>query len=106
MISVIVPVYRVEAYLKRCVDSIRAQTLKDLEIILVDDGSPDRSGELCDQYAVLDGRIRVIHQNNGGPSAARNKLLIKPIYYFFLFSNSMNTTIGAGHHGLLPTGKS
>ena len=72
MISVIVPVYRVEAYLKRCVDSIRAQTLKDLEIILVDDGSPDRSGELCDQYAVLDGRIRVIHQNNGGPSAARN----------------------------------
>jgi glycosyltransferase involved in cell wall biosynthesis len=72
LISVIVPIYRVERYLHRCVDSILAQTYTNLEIILVDDGSPDRSGDICDEYAAKDSRIKVVHQNNGGLSAARN----------------------------------
>lgn len=72
LISVIVPVYKAEPYLGRCVDSILAQTYPNLEIILIDDGSPDRCGEICDEYAAKDSRIRVIHQENGGLSAARN----------------------------------
>lgn len=72
MISVIVPVYKAEKYLNRCVESIVNQTYRDLEIILVDDGSPDRSPELCDIWAKKDGRIIVIHKENGGASSARN----------------------------------
>lgn len=72
MISVIVPVYKVEPYLRRCVDSILAQTYTDFELILVDDGSPDSCGAICDEYAGKDSRVRVIHQENGGLSAARN----------------------------------
>ena len=71
-ISVIVPVYRVEAWLAQCVDSIRNQRFRDWELILVDDGSPDGCGKLCDAYARRDSRIRVIHQENRGVSAARN----------------------------------
>lgn len=71
-ISIIVPIYKVEKYLKKCVDSIINQTWKDLEIILVDDGSPDHCAEICDEYAKLDNRIIVIHQENQGLSAARN----------------------------------
>ena len=71
-ISVIVPVYKVEQYLPACVESLRNQTFRDLEIILVDDGSPDRCGELCEAFAEEDTRIRVIHQQNGGLSRARN----------------------------------
>lgn len=71
-ISVIVPVYKVEAYLSRCVDSILAQTFRDFEVILVDDGSPDSCGEICEEYAAKDSRVHVIHQENGGLSAARN----------------------------------
>ena len=71
-ISVIVPVYKVEPYLRRCVDSILAQTFTDFELILVDDGSPDNCGTICDEYAAKDSRVRVIHQKNGGLSAARN----------------------------------
>lgn len=71
-ISVIVPVYKVEKYINRCVDSILAQTFTDFELILVDDGSPDNCGEICDEYAAKDSRIHVIHQKNGGLSAARN----------------------------------
>ena len=71
-ISVIVPVYKVESYINRCVDSILAQTYTDFELILVDDGSPDRCGEICDEYAEKDERVHVIHQENGGLSAARN----------------------------------
>lgn len=71
-ISVIVPVYKVEKYINRCVDSILAQTLTDFELILVDDGSPDNCGTICDEYAAKDSRIHVIHQKNGGLSAARN----------------------------------
>jgi len=72
IISVIVPVYNVEPYLRRCVDSIINQTYNNLEIILIDDGSSDHSGEICDEYATKDNRIKVIHRENGGLSAARN----------------------------------
>ena len=65
IISVIVPVYKVEKYLKRCVDSILAQTYQDFELILVDDGSPDRCGEMCEDYAIQDNRITVLHRENG-----------------------------------------
>lgn len=71
-ISVVVPVYKVEPYLRKCLDSIIGQTYRNLQIILVDDGSPDNCGEICDEYAAQDNRIEVIHQNNGGVSAARN----------------------------------
>ena len=71
-VSVIVPVYKVEAYLRRCVDSILAQTFTDFELILVDDGSPDNCGAICDEYAEKDNRVRVIHKENGGVSSARN----------------------------------
>ena len=72
MISIVVPVYNTEKYLKRCVDSILAQTYTDLEIILVDDGSKDSSGAICDEYAKQDQRIQVVHKKNGGVSSARN----------------------------------
>lgn len=72
LISVIVPVYWVENYLKKCVDSILTQTYTNLELILVDDGSPDQSGAICDAYAQKDKRVRVIHKENGGLSSARN----------------------------------
>lgn len=72
MISIIIPVYNVEKYLTECLDSILSQTYTDFEVILVDDGSPDNSGTICDEYAQKDMRIRVIHQKNAGVSAARN----------------------------------
>ena len=72
MISVIVPVYKVEPYLQQCVDSILNQTYRDLEVLLIDDGSPDRCGEICDEYERQDKRVRVFHTENRGLSAARN----------------------------------
>lgn len=71
-ISVIVPVYNVEKYLRRCVDSILAQTFTDFELLLIDDGSKDKSGEICDEYAKTDNRVKVFHKENGGVSSARN----------------------------------
>ena len=71
-ISVIVPVYKVEQFLHRCVESILRQSFYNFELILVDDGSPDSCGDICDAYAAKDNRIHVIHQKNGGLSAARN----------------------------------
>lgn len=71
-ISIIVPVYRVEDYLPACIESIQRQTYRNLEILLVDDGSPDHCGAICDAYAGQDSRIRVIHKPNGGLSDARN----------------------------------
>ena len=71
-ISIIVPVYNTEKYLHRCIDSILAQTFTDFELILVDDGSPDNCPQICDEYAEKDCRVKVIHQENGGLSAARN----------------------------------
>ena len=77
LISIIIPVYKVEKYLSQCLDSVLAQTFTDWECILVDDGSPDESGKICDEYALQDSRFRVIHQKNGGVSAARNTGLDK-----------------------------
>ena len=74
-ISIIVPVYNVEKYIHRCLDSIIYQTYENLEIILVDDGSPDGCGKICDEYAKQDSRIKVIHQKNGGQSKARNEAM-------------------------------
>ena len=71
-VSIIVPVYKTEKYLTRCVESLLTQTLDDIEIILVDDGSPDNCGQLCDAFAEEDKRIRVVHKRNGGLSSARN----------------------------------
>lgn len=70
-ISIICPIYQSESYLSRCVDSILNQTFPDFELLLINDGSPDRSGALCDQYAAIDGRVRVFHKKNGGVSSAR-----------------------------------
>lgn len=71
-VSIIVPVYNVEKYLPECIDSILAQTFTDFELLLIDDGSPDNSGKICDEYAARDSRIRVFHKVNGGVSSARN----------------------------------
>lgn len=75
LISIIIPVYKAEPYLKKCVDSIINQTYTNLEIILVDDGSPDGCPQICDEYAAKDNRIKVIHKENGGVSKARNAAL-------------------------------
>ncbi len=72
VISIVVPVYKVEAYLEKCVDSILNQTFTDFELILVDDGSPDKCPRICDEYAKRDSRVKVIHKENGGLSDARN----------------------------------
>ena len=71
VISVVVPVYNAEKYLRRCLESIKSQSFTDFEIILIDDGSPDDSGAICDEYAEIDSRFKVIHQSNGGVSVAR-----------------------------------
>ena len=71
-VSVVIPIYNVEKYLRECVDSVLSQTYKELEIILVDDGSPDSCGKICDRYAEKDSRVKVIHKKNGGVSEARN----------------------------------
>lgn len=87
-ISVIVPVYQVEKYLTRCIESILAQSYADFELILVDDGSLDSSGDICERYAVSDGRIRVIHKENGGLSSARNTGLDSAIGKYVTFIDS------------------
>ena len=66
MISVIVPVYKIEEYLRQCLESLSAQTLDDMEIVIVDDGSPDGCPEICDEYAAKDARMKVVHKQNGG----------------------------------------
>lgn len=72
MISIIVPVYNISKYLPRCIDSILGQTFTDFELLLIDDGSKDNSGKICDEYAAKDSRVRVFHKKNGGVSSARN----------------------------------
>ena len=88
VISIIVPVCKVEKYLRRCLDSIAEQTYTHFEVILVDDGSPDHCGEICDEYARQDARFRVIHQDNGGPSAARNTGLNNCCGQYVMFVDS------------------
>ena len=89
LVSIIVPVYKVEQYLKRCMDSILNQTYKNIEVILVNDGSPDNCPALCDEYEKIDSRVRVIHKENGGLSSARNVALdiVKGDYVFFVDSD-------------------
>ena len=89
LLSVIVPVYKVEPYLRRCIDSIRTQTYQNLQIILVDDGSPDNCGSICDEYTELDSRIIAVHQKNEGLSGARNNgmLFAKGEYVSFVDSD-------------------
>lgn len=87
-ISIIVPIYKVEDYLHRCVDSILHQTYTNLEIILVDDGSPDNCPKICDEYAEKDPRVRVVHKTNGGLSSARNAGLDTASGDFIMFADS------------------
>lgn len=88
MISIIVPVYKVEKYLPKCIESLINQTYRDIQIILVDDGSPDGCGAICDTYAAKDSRIQVIHQQNSGVSAARNAGLAVAIGEYIGFCDS------------------
>ena len=87
-ISIIVPVYNVEKYLNRCVDSILNQTFTDFELILVNDGSTDNSGKICDEYAKKDQRVKAIHKSNGGVSSARNRGLGEAIGKYVMFCDS------------------
>ena len=87
-VSVIIPVYKVENFLRECLDSVMHQTLTDLEIILIDDGSPDKCPQICDEYALKDNRIKVIHQRNQGLSVARNNGLKKAIGEYIAFVDS------------------
>jgi len=94
LISIIVPIYKVEQYLKKCIDSVINQTYSNLEIILVDDGSPDDCGDICDEYAKRDNRIIVVHKENGGLSSARNTgiNIAKGKYICFLDSDDYVST--------------
>ena len=87
-VSVIVPVYNVEAYIHKCVDSILNQTMRELEVILVDDGAQDKSGAICDEYAGKDDRVQVIHKENGGLSDARNAGVMQATGDYILFVDS------------------
>ena len=87
-VSIIVPVYQVENYIRQCIDSILVQTFTDFELILVDDGSKDKSGQICDEYAVLDQRVKVIHKENGGLSDTRNCGMDQAVGNYFMFVDS------------------
>lgn len=106
--SIIVPIYNVEKYLKICVDSIMKQSFKDFEVILVDDGSPDRCGIMCDSYGAADVRVKVIHKTNGGLSSARNAGLdiATGKYVIFIDSDDFwddNTALENIHKNLMET---
>lgn len=88
MFSIVVPIYKVEAYLDKCIRSLIGQSYSDIEIILVDDGSPDRCGEMCDAYALEDSRIKVIHKKNGGLSDARNTGIHAAVGEYLIFVDS------------------
>lgn len=87
-VSIIVPVYQVEKYIRQCVDSILAQTFTDFELILVDDGSKDRSGQICDEYAAMDRRVKVIHKENGGAADTRNRGMDQAVGNYVMFVDS------------------
>ncbi len=88
LISIVIPIYKVEEYLKKCITSVLEQTYSNLEIILVDDGSPDNCGKICDEYAKKDERIKVIHKENGGLSDARNAGIIQATGNYITFIDS------------------
>lgn len=88
LISVIIPVYNVEMFLRECVDSVLRQTYSNLDIVLVDDGSPDKCPEICDEYAKKDTRVKVIHQNNGGLAHARNEGIVNSSGGYLTFIDS------------------
>lgn len=88
LFSVIVPVYKTEKYLRRCVQSVLSQTFEDFELILVDDGSPDSGGDICDRFALEDSRVKVVHKDNGGLSSARNAGLDIALGEYVLFLDS------------------
>lgn len=92
-VSVIVPVYNVERYLRECVDSVLGQSYENIELILVDDGSTDGSGTICDEYAERDSRVRVIHKSNGGQSVARNTALDEAVGDWVMFVDSDDAII-------------
>jgi len=100
MISIIVPVYNAESYLRRCIDSILAQTFVNFECILVDDGSPDNCPAICDEYAIMDNRIKVIHQENTGAAHARNVGVKISIGEFLVFVDSDDTIPPNAIHSL------
>lgn len=87
-VSIIIPIYNVEKYLRRCIDSVRHQTMTNIEIILINDGSPDNSPLICEQYKKLDNRIKVIHKKNGGLASARNAGLKSAVGEYILFVDS------------------
>ena len=87
-ISIIVPVYKAEKYLHRCVDSILAQTFTDFELLLIDDGSPDRSGEICEEYTLSDKRVRTFHNDNMGAGAAREFGVANALGEWIMFVDS------------------
>ena len=89
MISVIVPIYNAEKCIRRCVDSILDQNYSDIEILLIDDGSKDNGGAICDAYAVKDSRVRVFHKENGGVSSARNFGIESAIGEWIIFIDSV-----------------
>ena len=98
IISVIVPVYNAEKTLRRCVDSILAQTFEDFELILINDGSKDQSGDICDEYAAKDPRVKTVHKTNGGVSSARNAgLCIAQGEYIAFIDSDDYIQIGRAH---------
>ena len=101
MISIIIPIYKVEQYLDECVTSIINQTYKDLEIILVDDGSPDYCPQMCDEWAKKDSRIKVVHKENGGLSSARNAGLAVANGEYIGFVDSDDYVDGTMYEGLM-----
>lgn len=105
-VSVIVPVYKVEKYLRACIDSILAQTFTDFELILVDDGSPDNCGAICDEYRSRDERIIVIHKENGGVTAARRDGVDRSRGEWVMFVDSDDKLYEDALSSLLPFTKS
>lgn len=105
LVSVVIPVYKVEAYLERCVDSVLSQTLRDLQIILVDDGSPDNCPRICDDYAKRDPRIQVIHKKNGGLASARNAGMDAATGKWLFFLDSDDWLEPEGLEGLAAVGE-
>lgn len=101
-ITIIIPIYNAESTLRRCLDSILAQTFTDFECLLINDGSKDRSGEICDEYASNDSRISVFHQENSDPSSARNFGLTQAKGQYIVFQDSDDYLLNSDSYHKLP----